>query len=145
MPRVITPHPSLLARARFSRRYDGVWSRDVAKCGLYGAINEEGADPADLAAGGGGGAGGLPSLRLQEPMRVLEERAYELQVGARGPGRAVLVWLPRARGARARSATLCTARWRPCRVAGTAQCAPRLLTGARAGSHPLRLSESGTG
>jgi hypothetical protein len=62
----------------------------VAKCGLYGAINEEGAaaagDPDASSASDAGVAavaGALPSLRLLEPMRVLEARAYELQVCAR--------------------------------------------------------------
>ena len=72
-----------------ARRYDGVWSRDVAKCGLYGAISEAGAGGEDGAGGAeAGGEGALPSLRLLEPMRVLEARAYELQVrrGQEGEG-----------------------------------------------------------
>mmetsp|Transcript_25188 Transcript_25188/g.83162 ORF Transcript_25188/g.83162 Transcript_25188/m.83162 type:complete len:257 (+) Transcript_25188:336-1106(+) len=48
------------------KRYDGVWSKDVAKCGLYGSIETDG----DC---------GLPGLQLLEPMAVLEEQAYKLQ------------------------------------------------------------------
>jgi hypothetical protein len=41
-----------------NKRYDGVWSEDVAKCGLYGEIE------------GSGEASGLPELRMLEPMQV---------------------------------------------------------------------------
>lgn len=50
-----------------NKRYDGVWSKDMGKCGLYGAI--EGDDESS----------GLPQLQLQEPMAVLEVQAYALQ------------------------------------------------------------------
>jgi hypothetical protein len=48
------------------KRYDGVWSKDVAKCGLYGEMSE-------------GGDSSLPQLTLLEPIKVLEERAFELE------------------------------------------------------------------
>lgn len=51
-----------------NKRYDGVWSKDVAKCGLYGEMNE-----------GEGGESSLPELKLLQPIEVLEARAYELE------------------------------------------------------------------
>ena len=62
--------PSLVLTCDLAR-YDGVWSKDVAKCGLYGSIETDG----DC---------GLPGLQLLEPMAVLEEQAYKLQVTQRG-------------------------------------------------------------
>jgi hypothetical protein len=52
-----------------NKRYDGVWSKDVGKCGLYGTIEQQDDDSAS----------GLPQLTLLEPMGVLEDQAYNLQ------------------------------------------------------------------
>lgn len=52
-----------------NKRYDGVWSKDMGKCGLYGTIEQQGDD----------GDSGLPRLTLLEPMGVLENEAYALQ------------------------------------------------------------------
>lgn len=41
-----------------NKRYDGVWSKDVAKCGLYGELNDNEEDSA------------LPSLKLMQPIEV---------------------------------------------------------------------------
>ena len=51
-----------------NKRYDGVWSKDMGKCGLYGDI-EAGED----------GSSELPQLTMLEPMGVLEAEAYALQ------------------------------------------------------------------
>lgn len=53
-----------------NKRYDGVWSKDIGKCGLYGTIEQQGDED---------GNSGLPQLTLLEPMGVLEEEAYNLQ------------------------------------------------------------------
>jgi len=58
-----------------NKRYDGVWSKDVAKCGLYGEMTE-------------GVESTLPQLKLLQPIEVLENRAYELEeerAGVSGP------------------------------------------------------------
>jgi hypothetical protein len=52
-----------------NKRYDGVWSKDVGKCGLYGTIEQQDDDSSS----------GLPRLTLLEPMGVLENQAYSLQ------------------------------------------------------------------
>ena len=52
-----------------NKRYDGVWSKDTGKCGLYGTIEQAGDDTDS----------GLPRLTLLEPMGVLEDEAYTLQ------------------------------------------------------------------
>jgi hypothetical protein len=48
------------------KRYDGVWQRDVAKCGMYGALDHgEGQQCAVV----------LPSLELDQPLHVLSDCA----------------------------------------------------------------------
>ena len=51
------------------KRYDGVWQNDVAKCGMYGALDHGDGQQCAVV---------LPPLELDQPLRVLGNVAQDL-------------------------------------------------------------------
>jgi hypothetical protein len=63
------------------KRYDGVWQLDVAKCGMYGALDHGNGQQCAVI---------LPSLELDQPLQVLGDCAQSFlqsDVSANTPGR----------------------------------------------------------